>query len=170
MSRPPYLRRFAAVMVVLGAVALEFRPTATERLPLAAVDLPAGATVTEDDVRWVDVSGSMGEPVDLPIELTRKVPAGSPISVADVDPASIDVPADWLRIELEVPVATQNGATVVAVLSQSRFDRPANGVVTQAPTSIGFDAVTAMVAFPPSDAVAVAHALADGSVTVLLGR
>lgn len=170
MSRPPYLRRIAAVAVVFAVLAIEFRPATTERLPIAAADLPAGATVTEADVEWVDVSKGAIEPAALPAILSRTVPAGAPISAADVASDTIEIPADWLQIELEVPAATKSGATVVAVMSSSRLDRPATGVVTQAPEATGFDALTAMVAFGPSDAVAVAHALADGTVTVLLGR
>jgi hypothetical protein len=170
MSRPPYLRRIAAVAVVVVAVAIEFRPVTTERLPIAATDLPAGATVTDADVAWLDVSKGPIEPVDLPVVLSRGVPAGAPISAADVNASSVEIPADWLQIELEVPAATQIGATVVAVMSTSSHDRPATGVVTRTPTATGFDALTAMIAFDPSDAVAVAHAMAEGTVTVLLGR
>jgi hypothetical protein len=170
MTRPPYLRRFAAVVIVLIAMAIEFRPVTTERMPVAAIDLSAGDAVSESDVRWLNISKGVIEPVSLPVVLSRMVPAGSPISEADVHPSSIDVPADWLRIELEVPAATPNGATVVAVMSPSLLGRPATGVVTRTPASTGFDAMTTMVAFPPSDAVAVANALADGTVTVLLGR
>ena len=170
MTRPPYLRRFAAVAIVLIAVAIEFRPATTERIPVAAIDLSAGDSVSESDVRWLEVSEGVIEPVSLPVVLSRQVPAGSPISDADVRPSAIDIPADWLLIELEVPAATADGATVVAVMSPSPLGRPATGVVTQTPASVGFEALTTMVAFPPSDAVAVANAMADGTVTVLLGR
>lgn len=141
----------------------------TERLPIATVDFPAGSTVTEADVGWLEVHGPI-EPVQLPAVLSRTVPAGAPISAVDVDPSVIEFPDGWLQIELEVPATTQNGATVVAVMSPSTLDRPATGVVTRPPAPIGFDALTAMVAFSPSDAVAVAHAVAEGTVTVLLGR
>lgn len=170
MSRPPYLRRIAAVAVVFAAVAIEFRPATSERLPIAATDLPAGATVTEADVKWVDVTKGAIAPAALPAIVSRMVTAGAPISAADVASDTIEIPADWLRIELEVPASARSGATVVAVMSSSRLDRPATGFVTEAPEATGFDALTALVAFSPSDAVAVAHALADGTVTVLLGR
>jgi hypothetical protein len=170
MSRPPYLRRIAAVLVVLVAVAIEFRPTTTQRLAIATTDLVAGTTVTEADVAWVDVSKGAIEPAVLPAIVSRMVPAGAPISDADVDSGSVEVPADWLQIELEVPAATQNGATVVAVMSPALLDRPATGLVTRVPEATGFDGLTALVAFDPTDAVAVAHAVAEGTVTVLLGR
>ena len=104
------------------ALAIEFRPTTTERLPIAATELPAGATVTEEDVTWLHASKGIVERVSFPAVLSRAVPAGAPISAADVDPSSVEVPADWLQIELEVPAATQNGATVVAVMSRSVVD------------------------------------------------
>ncbi len=170
MSRPPYLRRIAAVAVVVVAVAIEFRPATTERLPIASADLPAGATVTAADVEWADVSKGAIEPAALPATLARMVPEGAPISAADIGSGTVDVPTGWLQIELEVPAATQTGATVVAVMSPSRLDRPATGVVTQAPEAAGFDALTALVAFSPSDAVAIAQAVAEGTVTVLLRR
>lgn len=169
MSRPPYLRRAAAVGVVIAALAIEFRPVTTSRLPIAAIDLPIGAAVTEAHVTWLEVRGSV-EAIEIPAKLSRSVPAGAPLSAADVDPNPVDVPADWLRIELEVPATTHVGATVVAVMSPRTSERPATGVVTRSPTATGFDAITAMVAFSASDAVAVAHAVADGTVTVLLGR
>lgn len=168
MSRPPYLRRTAAVVVVVAALAIEFRPVATDRLAVAAVDLPAGATVTEADVSWIDVAPGL-EPLELPVIVSRALPAGTPISTADVDAGSVGVPDDWLEVELEVPASAQGGATVVAVMSPAR-DRPVTGVVTQPPTSGGFESLTAMVAFAPSDAIAVAHAVAEGTVVVLLGR
>ena len=169
MSRPPYLRRAAAFAVLVAAVVIEFRPVTTERLPIAAIDLPAGSTVTEADVEWFAVQGGI-DTIQLPSVLSRSVAAGSPISPADVDATSIEVPADWLEIELDVPSTTQRGAAVVAVMSPSTLDRPAIGVVTQPPDAAGFDTPTAMVAFAPSEAVAVAHAVAHGTVTVLLGR
>ena len=161
-------------MVLITALAIEFRPVTTERLPIAAFDLPAGTTVTEADVEWVQIQRGF-EVVELPAMLSRAVPAGAPISSADVDPSSVDVPADWLEIELDVPPTTRGGATVVAVMSLSTMslsplDPPVTGVVTQPPTATGFDAATAMVAFAPPDAVAVARAIAEGTVTVLLGR
>lgn len=168
MSRPPYLRRAAAVLVFVAALAIEFRPVTAGRIPIAASDLPSGTTVTETDVTWLEVRGSIEE-IEIPAKLTRSVPAGTPLSAADVDPSSVDVPTTWLRIELEVPPTTQIGATVVAVMSPRTSDRPATGVVTRPPTATGFDATTALVAFSPPDAVAVAHAAADGTVTVLLG-
>jgi len=170
MSRPPYLRRIAAVAVVLVAMAIEFRPVTTERVPIATADLPAGATVTAADVEWADVPKGAIEPAALPATLSRMVPVGAPISAADIGSGTVDVPTGWLQIALEVPAATQKGGTVVAVMSPSRLDRPATGVVTQAPEAAGFDSLTALVAFSPSDAVAVAHAVAEGTVTVLLGR
>ena len=170
MSRPPYLRRVAAAAIVIVAVTMEFRPATTERVPVAAVDLPSGSTITEADVAWLDVEKGTIERVILPAVLSRSVPAGTPILTADVDPNSVEVPTDWLQIELEVPAATQNGATVVAVMSSSELDGPATGVVTQLSTATGFDRLTALVAFAPSEAVAVARSVAEGTVTVLLGR
>ena len=170
LSRPPYVRRAIAAIVVLVAVMIELRPSTTERLPVAIVDLPAGVTVTESDVDWIDVSPGLGAPVDLPAVLSRTVPAGAPVSAADVDPSTIEIPGGWLQIELDVPAATQQGATVVAVMTPSTLDHTATGLVTQAPKDTGFDALTALVAFEPSDAVAVARAVAQGTVTVLLGR
>lgn len=148
---------------------IEFRPVTTERLPVAAIDLPAGTTVTEADVEWFAVQGGI-DTIRLPAVLSRTVVAGSPISPADVDPSAVEVPADWLEIELGVPATAQGGAAVVAVMSLPTLDRPVTGVVTQPPTPSGFDAATAMVAFAPADAVAVARAVAEGTVTVLLGR
>lgn len=169
MSRPPYLRRAAAVAVVIAALAIEFRPVTTDRMPVAATDLPIGATVTEADVTWLEVRGSI-EAIEIPATLSRSVPAGTPLSAADVDPGTVQVPADWLRIELQVPAKTQIGTSVVAVMSLPTSDRAAEGVVVAPPSAGGFDENTAMVAFSPSDAVAVAHAVAQGTVTVLLGR
>lgn len=170
MSRPPYVRRVIAVIVFLGAVSIDLRPSTTERLPIAIAELTAGATVTEADVEWLDVSPGLGGPIDLPAVLSRNVPAGAPVSAADVSTSTVEVPSDWLQVELEVPAATMLGATVVAVMTPSPVGDTATGVVTQAPTGNGFDASTAMVSFAPSDAVAVAHAVAGGTVTVLLGH
>jgi hypothetical protein len=168
MTRPPYLRRTAAVVVVVAALAIEFRPATTDRLAVTDIDLPAGATVTEADVSWIEVAPGL-EPVELPAIVSRALPAGTPISTADVDAGSVGVPDDWLEIELEVPASAQSGATVVVVMSPAG-DRPVPGVVTQPPTAGSFESLRAMVAFAPSDAVTVARAVAEGTVIVLLGR
>ena len=157
-------------MVVMAAVIIEVRPSTTERLPVAIVDLPAGATVTEADVEWLEVSPGLGGPIELPAVLSRTVPAGAPVSVADVDSSTVAIPSGWLQIELDVPAATLHGATVVAVMTPSTPHHTATGLVTLAPNATGFDTVTALVAFEPSDAVAVARAVAEGTVTVLLER
>ena len=168
MSRPPYLRRSAAVLVFAATLAIEFRPVTAGRIPIAAIDLPSGTTVTDADVTWLEVQGSV-DTIEIPAKLSRSVPAGTPLSATEVAAGSVEVPDDWLGIELEVPPTSQIGATVVAVMSGTS-DRPATGIVTRPPTTSGFDGHTAMVAFSPQDAVAVAHAVAEGVVTVLLGR
>lgn len=169
MTRPPYLRRLAALAVFLAAVAVEFRPSNSDQIPVASSDLPQGTEITGSDVVWLEVERGVVDPVELPAVLGRSVRAGAPITHSDVDPAAAQVPGDWLRIELEVPPATSNGDLIVAVLPLNVSDRPVSGVVVGSPTPSDFGTVSTMVAFEPGDAVAVARGLAEGQVMALLG-
>ncbi len=169
MTRPPYLRRLVASAVFVTAIAIEFRPITTDRMPIALVDMPAGAEVTDSSVRWLDVQPGL-EPVRLPAVLGTDVVSGDPITASDVDADPVTVPSDWLRIELPVPEATANGNRLVVVLPLDITDRPLSGVVVSPPVVSDFDGPTALVAFAPQDAVRVARGVAAGTVTALLGR
>lgn len=169
MTRPPYLRRLAAAAVFVMAIAIEFRPITTDRMPVALADLPAGTEVTDSDVRWFDVQPGL-EPVRLPAVLTDDVASGETISVSDLETAPVPTPDDWLRIELPVPDATSNGNRIVVVLPPEVTGRPLSGVVVTPPSPSDFDGPTALVAFSPGDAVLVARGLGAGQVTALLGR
>jgi hypothetical protein len=169
MTRPPYLRRAAAVFVLVAAVAIEFRPSPTRSLPVAVSDLPAGSSITAADVIMVEVSGGPVTTVSFPAALVRDVRAGDPITATDVDEDPIGVPDGWLAVELEVPESASRGTQVVAVLPLDVLARPVRGVVTEPPGPSDFDTHTALVAFAREDAVAVARGITERSVTVLLG-
>jgi hypothetical protein len=169
MTRPPYLRRAAAACVLMTAIAIEFRPPATTLIPVATGDLVAGTAISESDVTMVEVSGGQMTTVPIPAVLVRDVRAGDPITGADVDAHPIAVPDGWLMIELEVPASTTEGTEVVAVLPSDLLAQPVRGVVTDAPVPSDFETHTAMVAFSPGDAVAVARGVTERSVMVLLG-
>ncbi len=155
--------------MLVAAVAIEFRPPPAASLLVAVADMPAGTAISESDVRMVEVSGAPMTTVSLPAVLVRDVRSGAPITDADVEEHPLGLPDGWLTIELEVPASTARGMDVVAVLPLDILAQPVRGVVTEAPVPSDFDTHTGLVAFAPNDAVAVARAVSQRSVTVLLG-
>lgn len=166
LARPPYVRWAAALALVVTAFALDLAPPATVPHPFAAVDLPAGAEVTEEDVSFREVPAGLLDPVTLPFVTGRPVAAGAPLLASDRAEGP-PVPEGWWSIELPVPAGTGAGTEVRLVTGA---DDPVPGIVVAVPAADGFAEPVALVAVPGDAAVAVAEAAADRRVTVLVGR
>ena len=171
MTRPPYLRWAAAVLVLVAGFAIELRPSETVDVPVAITDAAAGTTLTSSDVRWEPAPAHLFTPLDLPATLTRRVPAGSVVTQADVaSPLGELAPAGWWRIELDVPGDPAVGDPVLAVITGDDGTYAVEGVLDSPEASDGYSGDGALVAFDPTDVIELAAAVQEHRVTVLVGR
>ena len=169
MSRPPYLRWFAAIAVLVGGFIVELAPQTSVPVPIALTDFEPGTTISDGDVGWADGSSDIFEGISLPAVAGRTILAGQPIMQADVAASEHRAPEDWWQITLAVPPDTKTGTPILAVVTSN--DRPAahRGVVVSHTFDDGFGDTSALVAFPPNEAVEVAAAVSENRITVLIG-
>lgn len=170
MTRPPYLRWAAAALVLIAGLLIELRPSPTVDVPVAIDDVSAGSILQPTDVVWRQAPAGLFEPVDLPATATRRVTAGSVVTVADIRVGEDPIPPDWWSIELPVPPGATAGDPILAVVASGDKTLALRGVMSSDPVDDGFSDHDGLVAFSPDDAVTVAAAASENRVTVLVGR
>lgn len=170
MTRPPYLRWAAAAAILAVGFVIELRPSDSIEVPVTTVDVAAGSVLDPSDVVWRDAPADLFSTVDLPATVTRRVPAGSVVTPADLRSGSEPIPPGWWSIQLPVPAGTTPGDDVLAVIVSDTATTSVRGRVASEVLDDGFSALDGLVAFAPADAVAVAEAAMENRVTVLLGH
>jgi len=156
LSRPPYLRWFAAGAVVLAALAWDVSERQSEPFPFASTAISAGTAITEDLIEWRQ----------LP-EATADINAGDPIT-RSVLSRTEPLPDGWWSIPIEIPNGVPVGATIRVVFPDGRA---ATGVVTQPASSDGFGVPSpGTVGFPQEVADIVAQLAATDSLVILVER
>jgi len=169
LTRPPYLRRTAAVLILVGAVAWEVRPVPTELRPYLAIAVEAGTEVTEDLVEWREVAaGVIPEPAELSGHFVASLPAGIPLFAGLAAPEPT-IPDGWWALEVPIPTGTPPGSRVRLVVDVRLEPRVVPGLVIRLVGTDGIDGPTALVAVPESEAGPAAASLADGSLRTLVG-
>ncbi|MGI8518586.1 MAG: hypothetical protein ACR2ME_09650 [Acidimicrobiia bacterium] len=169
LSKPPYLRRAAAVLILLAAMAWEIRPVSQERRPFLAAAVSAGDGVTTDQIDWRDVPvGVLPELAEPGGTFVADFSAGTPL-VASMLAAEPAMPDGWWGIEVPVPAGTSAGTDVRLVVDVRQEPRVIAGLVIRIVGEDSFDGLTALVAVPESEVGAAAAALADGSLRTLVG-
>lgn len=168
LSRPPYLRRIGAGVLVAAALFLDCAGRATEPVPFATENLPRGTALADAAVEWRDLPvGAVNAPAELSGYATAAIAAGDPITVAVVGSMS-PIPDGWWSVPLELPESVSAGQPVRLVGLEPEFS--VDGVVAAAGSSgaFGLDR-PGLVAIPPAAADDVARAVATGRLVVLLG-
>ena len=166
LSRPPYLRWFAAVAIILAALAWDLSKRQSESFPFAAAPIPAGTAITDDLIEWRLVAeGSIPAPVLSGVTATGDIDAGDPLtrSVLSQTP---QLPDGWWSIPIDIPNGTPVGATIRVILPDGSA---ATGVVTQPASSDGFGVPSpGSVGFPQSIADTVARIASTGQLVLLV--
>jgi hypothetical protein len=170
LQKPPYVRRIAAVLIVLAALAWELRPQPTELRPFLTRDVETGDPVTDDLLEWKEVPigffPELAEPVG---SFVADFATGTPLvsGMYAPDPA---VPPGWWALEVPVPAGTSSGTEVRLVVDVRLTPRIIPGLVIRLLGEENIDGFTALVAVPEEEVGAAAAALAEGSLRALIGE
>lgn len=165
LSRPPYLRWALAALILVTGVFIEIRPTQTVPHPFAVDTVGVGDVVDETQVIWRDVPTGLLAPVHLPITASRQIVAGEPVLAGGgTTSADTGIPEGWWAIELDVPTGAEPGMRVRLVTPS----RGVEGLIIDVRDG-DFGERSGLVAVPDGSADAVAAAVLDGTVAVLVG-
>ncbi|HJU50875.1 MAG TPA: hypothetical protein VJ815_00940 [Acidimicrobiia bacterium] len=169
LARPPYLRRALAVLILVMAVAWEFRPAPTELRAYLARDVTAGEEVSDEVLDWRRVPiGILPEHVSPTGLFLVDVKRGMPLVPSVLGEAS-PLPEGWWSLEVPVPEGTAPGVDVRLVVDVRAVPKIIPGIVVRLLGADSIDGVKALVAIPEAEAGAAAAALADGSLRTLVG-
>ena len=167
LSHPPYLRWILAAVLVIGAIAWEFRQAATVPYPFAGRTIAAGEPIPEDALVWRAVPRGLMEAPDLSEPIAgRTLAAGEPIGPSALAEETV-IPDEWWSVPIVLPATALPGRHVRLVLLDGRT--AVDGIVAAAarpdPLSLS-DA--GLVAVAAEHAPEVAAAAVAGTVAVLV--
>jgi hypothetical protein len=158
LQRPPYLRRAAAALLVVAAIAWDLRGSSTEVHPFAARPIAAGALISDADIRWrrlptgafkIPELGDRAAAVDLA--------PGEPI-IGAVLTAPAKIPDGWWAVPVEVGPHAIPGDPVMLVITDPPLTIGGIVVSTQRGDPYSLDYRPALVAVPGDVAPLVAAA------------
>lgn len=165
LTRPPYLRWFAATAIVVAALAWDLSGRSTAPVPVAARPIERGQPITVDDVRWTEMpAGAIAVPVLDDRRAAVDIREGDPIT-ASVTSGPATVPDDWWAVPMEVPLGLPEGSQVRLLLPSGRS---VDGIVAAAATEDVFSGSTGAVAVAAGDLDEVARAAAAGAVSLAI--
>jgi hypothetical protein len=166
--RPPYLRWIAASLILAGALWMDLRGKPTEPRPFTVSSIAAGDRIVDEMLEYREVPVGVLPEVNVDGYAMGPLSPGEPLTpsvISDRDP----LPDGWWAMEMEVPTGAGSGAVLRLVIEGAATVVP--GLITNvvsAGQSAGWVRETAMVAVPSDQASAVATALTDGKVSVLV--
>lgn len=163
-GRPPVLRWVGAAALIVGALVVEFWPSATVAFPFTASETAAGDPL---DIEWRMVpAGLFPTPTLTGMVASHELAQGEPITPSDVR-SPVEVPVGWWALALELPAPVPPGAETRVVLGDGRS---VPGLVIAQTEADRFDVSgpSALVAVPGEDAGRVAAAAAARQVVVLV--
>jgi len=167
LTRPPYLRWAAAVVIVVAAFAWDMRGRAEVLYPFASNPISAGSPIVDSEVEWRSVPADVMASPDLsdPVA-TRNIEEGEPIVPSAVS-GEAAIPDGWWAVPLALPASATAGSQVWLVGTASGLET--EGIVVAAGSNdlLSYDAM-GMVAVPPEVATAVAVESNEGSLVVLV--
>ncbi len=165
LSRPPYARWLAVIVLVAVALMWDLSRRATEPYPVAATSIAAGSLIGDGAVRWVDLpAGALPAP---PLDGGRAavdIRPGDPITPSVVTGADV-VPDGWWAVPVDLPAGVPEGAPVRLLLPSGRM---VDGVVAASADEDVFAGPSGAVAVPDADVDDVARSAVTGSVLVLV--
>jgi hypothetical protein len=168
LARPSYWRWLAAVLLVGSSLYFELKPTAAVRHPTAATNLAAGIELTDANVAWTDLPVGVLPETTVDGILLIDLEAGQLIVPAMLGSAPA-IPTGWWGLSVPVPEASLPGSEVRLVVDVRGTPRVVPGLLIRTFDETTIEGTTALVAIPEAEAGAVAAALADGALSVLVG-
>ena len=168
LARPSYWRWAAAILIVGLSLYFELRPTPSVDHPFSGADLRAGANVALAEIIWRSV------PLGLLPETTPEgfllvdVASGQPLLPAMLDTAPM-IPPGWWALSVPVPAGSVAGSEVRLVVDVREAPRVVPGKLIRVFEETTIEGSNALVAIPEEEAGAVAAALTDGALSVLVG-
>ncbi|HKY46509.1 MAG TPA: hypothetical protein VJQ79_00880 [Acidimicrobiia bacterium] len=168
LSRPSYWRWAAAILVVGASLYFELRPTPSVDHPFAGADLSAGSDVRSAAIDWRPVPIGVLPETALDGFLLVDVEMGQPLVAAMFDSAPA-MPTGWWGVSVPVPEGSLPGAEVRLVVDIRGTPRVVPGLLIRTFAEATIEGSTALVAIPEGEAGAVAAALADSTLSVLIG-
>ena len=157
-----------AILLVAASLYFELRPIPSIEYPFAAADLTAGSDIAEAEVVWRSIPVGVLPETVLEGFLLVDVESGQPLvpSVLDVAP---QIPPGWWGLTVPVPEGSIPGSEVRLVVDVRGAPRVVPGLLIRTFEESTIEGTTALVAIPEGEAGAVAAALADSALSVLVG-
>lgn len=167
LERPPYLRWFAGLVIVVLALGLEVSGPDLEVYPFLVRKIAVGESVVGDDLEWRDVpAGLLPEPSAFVGPASRTLSAGEPFMEGSVREGSA-VPDGWWVVPAPVPSGVSPGVAVRLISVDDGF--AVDGVVTASGVDTGFgDTEIGAVAVPEAAAVRISLAASSDRLVVLV--
>jgi SAF domain len=166
LTRPPYLRWAAAVVLFLAALMWDLHGRGGVSYPFAARPIDAGASLGEEDVEWRTVPDGLFVMPDLSAPVaTRPIAAGEPILPSFVD-ESAGIPEGWWAVPVALPAAATRGASV-RLIAPGGVETDGIVVAVGSSDLLSFSDA-GLVAVPPDHAATVAAAAIEGTLIVLI--
>jgi hypothetical protein len=158
LQRPPHLRRAAAALLVIAAIAWDLRGSATEAHPFAARAIAAGTELTAADIQWRGLpAGSFTIP-DLDGRVAAvDLPPGEPLTEAALADSQ-DIPEGWWAVPVDIGPHAVPGDPVMLVITDPPVTTSGVVVSAQRGDRYSLDYRPALVAVPGDMAPVVAAA------------
>lgn len=165
LSKPPYLRWVAAVLLVGAALGWDISRRATELTPFAARTINRGEIIQADAITWKPAPVGLLRSGAVPMGAALiTISAGEPIT-PDMIATGGNVPDGWWTVPMEIPPTVTKGSQVRVVLADG-FGF--TGVVVEPSRDDTFGVRSlGLVAVAGEVADAVAMAAATGQLVVL---
>jgi hypothetical protein len=168
LARPSYWRWAVAILLVGASLYLELRPTPSIEHPFAGADLTAGSDNSDAVLDWRSIPIGVLPETILDGFLLVDVEAGQPLVPAMLDDAPL-IPTGWWAVSVPVPEGSLPGVEVRLVVDVRGAPRVVPGLLIRTFEEATIEGSTALVAIPEGEAGAVAAALADSALSVLVG-
>lgn len=158
LQSPPYWRRAAAAVLVLGALVWDLQSAPMAPYPFAARPIPAGSVIGSGDVEWRSLpSGAFPAPELGGRAAAVDVVPGDPI-VGSMLADPVSVPEGWWAVPVQIAAGAVPGAAVLLVITDPPMTVPGIVVTSQRGDRFSMDYTPAVVAVPGQMAPLVAAA------------
>ncbi len=162
LQPPPYLRRVAAVLLLVAAFMWDVRSAATEPFPTAAHTIAAGSRITEDAVVWIELPQDRLPSPDLSDAIAaRDIATGEPLT-SSLLVGSVVAPTDWWTVPIEIGTLSAPGDDVMLVVVDPPLTALGVVITSQTGDPYTLDYRPAAVAVPPDAAPVIAAAEREG--------
>lgn len=166
LQNPRWGRWSIAIVLTILAIWAEFGPDASVQHPFATELIAVGDQVGPHNTENRAIPQGLLNPTPATGFATRVFLAEEPITAGGITETPLAAPPDWWSIEVDLPTEATNGDEVELILLDTGVTVP--GRVTAAPDSDPLSDGRGSVAIPPEMAVAVAVAVVNGRLVVLV--